>query len=142
MTPEEKAVLASFIGATHGEMKQLGGMVTHPAKDIRSDTEGLKNELAKIMTSAVDQTQQDQPQHFDIQYVPKDSVPYEKQTVAVDTNQLSFDFDKAAKYSDIVEEIQKLSAKIDNLSKIVKEVLEKKKKVRGGLLNETITQES
>lgn len=148
MDPKEKELLISLIGSTYGELKRLDDSIIGTSSTLSRRSEQAKSELANVLKGNavkpdVPILQAVQPALTQLP-VPVFNHPQQMGVMQMTPppplepdNQLSFDFDKKARYDDVIVEIERLERKIDKIIELL-ERLDKNpiepKKNRGTLV--------
>jgi len=150
MDPKEKELLISLIGSTYGELKRLDDSIIGTSSTLSRRSEQAKSELANILKGnavkpdvPILQAVQPALAQLPVQ-IPVFNHPQQMGVMQMapplpqePDNQLSFDFDKKARYDDVIVEIERLERKLDKVIELL-ERLDKNpsepKKNRGTLV--------
>ena len=150
MDPKEKELLISLIGSTYGELKRLDDSIIGTSSTLSRRSEQAKSELANVLKGnaakpdvPILQAVQPALTQLPVQ-MPVFNHPQQMGVMQMapplpqePDNQLSFDFDKKARYDDVIVEIERLERKIDKVIELL-ERLDKNpsepKKNRGTLV--------
>ena len=142
MEPGHKELLIGLLGSTYGELKQLDASITGSSSTLNRRSETIKDELTKIMNTSeavfnngIPQPPAPAPAPAPVQIVaPKPpegavNLPYivqvPVQAPIVDNSQLEFDLNKTTRYEDIVESLDRIVRRIDNLEIMISNINEK-----------------
>ena len=121
--PDHKDLVLGLLGSTFGDLKKLDDSITSTSSTLGRRSDVVKQELQKMVATTLNQRSPSsppqpifQPQIFQppVQMQPI-TVPQSEPPVP--TNQLEFDFNRAAKYDDLIEIIERLEKKIEALDK-------------------------
>ena len=150
-----------MMGSIFGELKQIDNMITSPSSTLGKWSDSVREELTKIANAGIPHVpapmatliaqpaasvqQQAVPQPAPQIYQPQVvAVPVQVQK-PVDTDQFEFDFDKKARYIEVVDAIESLKLKVEalddkldviiSLLKTSAPITEKNKKKVSGIQN-------
>jgi hypothetical protein len=154
MEPNHKEILISLLGSTYGELKRLDDSIVGSSKFLTSRRDELKHEIESIVKGApaskpdVPILQAIEPTLQANHHVPAPTVqtfvpppqpvqiqqPVQQQILS-DPNQLELPLDKATRYEDIINSIDKLYEKMnkleDKMDLVLKNLNAPKKKAPG-----------
>ena len=138
MEPSHKELLIGLIGSTYGEMKRIDDSIIGSSTTLTRRSEQVKTDLTNILKGIAPKPDvpvleliRQQQQHatvIDIPSVVASAVVATPQTAPeqlIDSNQLEFDLNKITKYEDIVESLDRIVRRIDNLEIILFDIKEK-----------------
>lgn len=125
--PDHKDLVLGLMGSTFGDLKKLDDSITSTSSTLGRRSDVVKQEMQKMVASVITQTVPTQPPQMQPIYVPQPQVqaPVHVAVTAVTpepTNQMEFDFNRAARYEELIEVIEKLEKKIDQLSSKIDEL--------------------
>lgn len=147
MEPSPRDLVIGLLGSTYGEIKKLDDMITAPSSTLGRRSGDVKKELENVIKGLppppdvpILQRIEHPPQIIpaavpEMVIVPSQPVLHEAPALPKDDSQLEFDFNRQAKYNDIVDELQKIHSVLSSINSkldwIAKNTPERKKKVPG-----------
>ena len=148
MEPDHKELLIGLIGSTYGDMKRIDDSIVGSSTTLTRRSDQVKTELTNMLKGIVPkadvpalqliQQQQQQLQQQEQQMRQMQSpappegavnlpfiVPVQEIVPVNDTSQLEFDLNKATRYEDIVDSLDRIVRRIDNLEIMLSNINEK-----------------
>ena len=148
MEPDHKELLIGLIGSTYGDMKRIDDSIVGSSTTLTRRSDQVKTELTNMLKGIVPkadvpalqliQQQQQQLQQQEQQMrqmqppAPPEGavnlpfiVPVQEIVPVNDTSQLEFDLNKATRYEDIVDSLDRIVRRIDNLEIMLSNINEK-----------------
>ena len=149
MEPDHKELLIGLIGSTYGDMKRIDDSIVGSSTTLTRRSDQVKTELTNMLKGIVpkadvpalqliQQQQQQQLQQQEQQMrqmqppTPPEGavnlpfiVPVQEIVPVNDTSQLEFDLNKATRYEDIVDSLDRIVRRIDNLEIMLSNINEK-----------------
>lgn len=150
MEPDHKELLIGLIGSTYGDMKRIDDSIVGSSTTLTRRSDQVKTELTNMLKGIVpkadvpalqliqqqqQQQQQQEQQMRQMQMQPPAPpegavnlpviVPVQEMVSVNDTSQLEFDLNKATRYEDIVDSLDRIVRRIDNLEIILSNIIEK-----------------
>ena len=153
MEPDHKELLIGLIGSTYGDMKRIDDSIVGSSTTLTRRSDQVKTELTNMLKGRVPkadvpalqliQQQQQQLQQQQLQQqeqqmrqmqppAPPEGavnlpfiVPVQEIVPVNDTSQLEFDLNKATRYEDIVDSLDRIVRRIDNLEIMLSNINEK-----------------
>ena len=155
MEPDHKELLIGLIGSTYGDMKRIDDSIVGSSTTLTRRSDQVKTELTNMLKGIVPkadvpalqliQQQQQQLQQQQLQQqeqqmrqmqmqspAPPEGavnlpliVPVQVTLPVNDTSQLEFDLNKATRYEDIVDSLDRIVRRIDNLEIMLSNINEK-----------------
>ena len=155
MEPDHKELLIGLIGSTYGDMKRIDDSIVGSSTTLTRRSDQVKTELTNMLKGIVPkadvpalqliQQQQQQLQQQQLQQqeqqmrqmqmqspAPPEGavnlpfiVPVQEIVPVNDTSQLEFDLNKATRYEDIVDSLDRIVRRIDNLEIMLSNINEK-----------------
>lgn len=149
MEPDHKELLIGLIGSTYGDMKRIDDSIVGSSTTLTRRSDQVKTELTNMLKGIVpkadvpalqliqqqQQQQQQEQQMRQMQMQPPAHpegvvnlpviVPVQEMVSVNDTSQLEFDLNKATRYEDIVDSLDRIVRRIDNLEIILSNIIEK-----------------
>lgn len=135
MEQEHKHLLIGLIGSTFGDLKKLDDSIISQSSTLGRRSEAIKQELAKVVATNVrPQPVIAVPTNPVPQFVPPPQIfntpapqvqpQVESQSQPVNDFQLELDFDRKARYVEVVDALHVVENKIDALDKKLDTILE------------------
>jgi len=138
MEPDHKELLIGLIGSTYGDMKRIDDSIVGSSTTLTRRSDQVKTELTNMLKGIVPkadvpalqliQQQQQQQQQQQMRQMQMQSpappegavnlpfiVPVQDTLPVNDNSQLEFDLNKATRYGDIVDSLDRIVRRIDNL---------------------------
>lgn len=150
MEPDHKELLIGLIGSTYGDMKRIDDSIVGSSTTLTRRSDQVKTELTNMLKGIVpkadvpalqliqQQQQQLQQQEQQMRQMQMQSpappegavnlpfiVPVQEIVPVNDTSQLEFDLNKATRYEDIVDSLDRIVRRIDNLEIMLSNINEK-----------------
>ena len=150
MEPDHKELLIGLIGSTYGDMKRIDDSIVGSSTTLTRRSDQVKTELTNMLKGIVpkadvpalqliqqqqQQLQQQEQQMRQMQMQPPAPpegavnlpfiVPVQEIVPVNDTSQLEFDLNKATRYEDIVDSLDRIVRRIDNLEIMISNINEK-----------------
>ena len=150
MEPDHKELLIGLIGSTYGDMKRIDDSIVGSSTTLTRRSDQVKTELTNMLKGIVpkadvpalqliqqqqQQLQQQEQQMRQMQMQPPAPpegavnlpfiVPVQEIVPVNDTSQLEFDLNKATRYEDIVDSLDRIVRRIDNLEIMLSNINEK-----------------
>lgn len=150
MEPDHKDLLIGLIGSTYGDMKRIDDSIVGSSTTLTRRSDQVKTELTNMLKGIVpkadvpalqliqQQQQQLQQQEQQMRQMQMQSpappegavnlpfiVPVQELLPVNDTSQLEFDLNKATRYEDIVDSLDRIVRRIDNLEIMLSNINEK-----------------
>ena len=148
MEPDHKELLIGLIGSTYGDMKRIDDSIVGSSTTLTRRSDQVKTELTNMLKGIVPkadvpalqliQQQQQQLQQQEQQMrqmqppAPPEGavnlpfiVPVQEIVPVNDTSQLEFDLNKSTRYEDIVDSLDRIVRRIDNLEIMLSNINEK-----------------
>lgn len=150
MEPDHKDLLIGLIGSTYGDMKRIDDSIVGSSTTLTRRSDQVKTELTNMLKGIVpkadvpalqliqQQQQQLQQQEQQMRQMQMQSpappegavnlpliVPVQVTLPVNDTSQLEFDLNKATRYEDIVDSLDRIVRRIDNLEIMLSNINEK-----------------
>ena len=150
MDPDQKELLIGLIGSTYGDMKRIDDSIVGSSTTLTRRSDQVKTELTNMLKGIVpkadvpalqliqQQQQQLQQQEQQMRQMQMQSpappegavnlpfiVPVQEIVPVNDTSQLEFDLNKATRYEDIVDSLDRIVRRIDNLEIMLSNINEK-----------------
>ena len=150
MEPDHKELLIGLIGSTYGDMKRIDDSIVGSSTTLTRRSDQVKTELTNMLKGIVpkadvpalqliqQQQQQLQQQEQQMRQMQMQSpappegavnlpfiVPVQEMLPVNDTSQLEFDLNKATRYEDIVDSLDRIVRRIDNLEIMLSNINEK-----------------
>ena len=150
MEPDHKELLIGLIGSTYGDMKRIDDSIVGSSTTLTRRSDQVKTELTNMLKGIVpkadvpalqliqqqqQQLQQQEQQMRQMQMQPPAPpegavnlpfiVPVQELLPVNDTSQLEFDLNKATRYEDIVDSLDRIVRRIDNLEIMLSNINEK-----------------
>ena len=148
MEPDHKELLIGLIGSTYGDLKRIDDSIVGSSTTLTRRSDQVKTELTNMLKGIVPkadvpalqliQQQQQQLQQQEQQMrqmqppAPPEGavnlpfiVPVQEIVPVNDTSQLEFDLNKATRYEDIVDSLDRIVRRIDNLEIMLSNINEK-----------------
>ena len=150
MEPDHKELLIGLIGSTYGDMKRIDDSIVGSSTTLTRRSDQVKTELTNMLKGIVpkadvpalqliqQQQQQLQQQEQQMRQMQMQSpappegavnlpfiVPVQELLPVNDTSQLEFDLNKATRYEDIVDSLDRIVRRIDNLEIMLSNINEK-----------------
>ena len=148
MEPDHKELLIGLIGSTYGDMKRIDDSIVGSSTTLTRRSDQVKTELTNMLKGIVPkadvpalqliQQQQLQQQEQQMRQMQMQSpappegavnlpfiVPVQEIVPVNDTSQLEFDLNKATRYEDIVDSLDRIVRRIDNLEIMLSNINEK-----------------
>lgn len=135
MEQSEKELVLGLLGSTFGELKQLDDSIVGTSSTLGRRSNDVRLELQKMVNAnftppppppAIPIAQSPTPSNA-YATIPATHVVVEMPKVEaprVDNNQLEFDFDRKARYVEVVDALQTVSARLDNIDSKLDTILE------------------
>jgi hypothetical protein len=145
MEQDHKSLLIGLIGSTFGDLKKLDDSIVSRSSTLTRRSDDVKQELVKVMGTnfrpqpvavptnpVIQPVVPSQPQVVipppqavtPPQFIPSTPVPIVQEEIRVNDPQLEFDFDKKARYIEVVDALKVVEVKIDSLDKKLDKILE------------------
>jgi len=148
MEPDHKELLIGLIGSTYGDMKRIDDSIVGSSTTLTRRSDQVKTELTNMLKGIVPkadvpalqliQQQQQQQQQQQMRQMQMQSpappegavnlpfiVPVQETLPVNDNSQLEFDLNKATRYEDIVDSLDRIVRRIDNLEIMLSNINEK-----------------
>ena len=145
MEPDHKELLIGLIGSTYGDMKRIDDSIVGSSTTLTRRSDQVKTELTNMLKGIVPkadvpalqliQQQQQEQQMRQMQMQPPAPpegavnlpfiVPVQDMLPVNDNSQLEFDLNKATRYEDIVDSLDRIVRRIDNLEIMLSNINEK-----------------
>ena len=150
MEPDHKELLIGLIGSTYGDMKRIDDSIVGSSTTLTRRSDQVKTELTNMLKGIVpkadvpalqliqqqqQQLQQQEQQMRQMQMQPPAppegavNLPFivtvQEMIPVNDTSQLEFDLNKATRYEDIVDSLDRIVRRIDNLEIMLYNINEK-----------------
>jgi len=150
MEPDHKDLLIGLIGSTYGDMKRIDDSIVGSSTTLTRRSDQVKTELTNMLKGIVpkadvpalqliqqqqQQLQQQEQQMRQMQMqapAPPEGavnlpfiVPVQVTLPVNDDSQLEFDLNKATRYEDIVDSLDRIVRRIDNLEIMLSNINEK-----------------
>ena len=150
MEPDHKELLIGLIGSTYGDMKRIDDSIVGSSTTLTRRSDQVKTELTNMLKGIVpkadvpalqliqqqqQQLQQQEQQMRQMQMQPPAPpegavnlpfiVPVQEIVPVNDTSQLELDLNKATRYEDIVDSLDRIVRRIDNLEIMLSNINEK-----------------
>jgi Mg2+ and Co2+ transporter CorA len=145
MEPDHKELLIGLIGSTYGDMKRIDDSIVGSSTTLTRRSDQVKTELTNMLKGIVPkadvpalqliQQQQQEQQMRQMQMQPPAPpegavnlpfiVPVQEMVPVNDTSQLEFDLNKATRYEDIVDSLDRIVRRIDNLEIMLSNINDK-----------------
>jgi len=138
MEPDHKSLLIGLIGSTFGDLKKLDDSIVSRSSTLTRRSDDVKQELVKVMSANFNSQpvaiptnpviQPVVPQQPQVVHIPQPAVNTPpvvvQQPFVVNDPQLEFDFDKKARYIEVVDALKAVEVKMDLLDKKLDKLLD------------------